>query len=237
MPAKKPRLEITLEDADVEMEVVEEKKPAPVVDTAVDVTERFIVERLSPELAAQLVMLSMSKLPDVMPPHFSATYTPIAAAGTKGQIRHVARLMATQLTAANLGPGVKVSKKSTQKITTMEEEDEEPPAYVPAKGPITTVISGAAPDVKKVEEKAKTTTLMPAGAKLSRISRLKSLKLSEITKPLKEEAKNSLMVSAVERILNSEKSAAEGGAILTRGKIITNMASTFSPQIRTGQFI
>lgn len=76
-----------------------------------------------------------------MPPHFSATYTPIAAAGTKGQIRHVARLMATQLTAANLGPGVKLSKKS-QKVTTMEEEDEEVQAYVPTKGAITTVISG-----------------------------------------------------------------------------------------------
>lgn len=238
VPSKKPRLEITVEDTDVEMvEPVEEKKPTVVADTAVDVTERFIAERLTPEIAAQLVMLSMSKLPDIMPPHFSAAYTPIAAAGTKGQIRHVARLMATQFTTANLGPGVKVSKKSTQKITTMEEEDEEPPAYVPTKGPITTVISCAVPDVKKPEEKAKTTTLMPAGAKLSRISRLKTLKLSEITKPLKEEAKNALMVSSVERILNAEKSAAEGGAILTRGKIITNMASTFSPQIRKGLFM
>lgn len=140
--------------------------------------------------------------------------------------------MATQLTSANLGPGGKLSKKLSQKITTMEEEDEEP-VYVPTKGPITTVISGTVPEVNKKEEKAKT-TLQPTGAKLSRISRLKTLKLSEITKPLKEEAKNALMVLSVERILNSEKSAAEGGATLTRGKIITNMASTFSPQIRAG---
>lgn len=60
-----------------------------------------------------------------MPPHFSSTYTPIAAAGTKGQIRHVARLMATQFTAVNLGPGVKLAKRSVR--STIEEEDEEMP--------------------------------------------------------------------------------------------------------------
>lgn len=38
-------------------------------------------------------------------------YTPIAAAGTQGQIRHVARLIATQLTAVGLGPGARQAKK------------------------------------------------------------------------------------------------------------------------------
>lgn len=74
-----------------------------------------------------------------MPPHFSATYTPIAAAGTRGQIRHVARLMASQLTAANLGPGMKLTKK-TQKLASVE--DEEDVVFVPAKTTIATVISG-----------------------------------------------------------------------------------------------
>ncbi len=45
-------------------------------------------------------------LPDVMPPSFSATYTPIAAAGTEAQIQHLSRLLATQLTVAGLGKGV-----------------------------------------------------------------------------------------------------------------------------------
>lgn len=39
-----------------------------------------------------------------MPNTFSSTYTPIAAAGTTGQIKHVARLMATQLASAGFGP-------------------------------------------------------------------------------------------------------------------------------------
>lgn len=44
-------------------------------------------------------------LPDVMPAQFQATYTPIAAAGTQLQIKHMARLLATQLVAAGLGKG------------------------------------------------------------------------------------------------------------------------------------
>lgn len=57
-----------------------------------------------------------------MPPHFSSTYTPIAAAGTKGQIRHVARLMATQFTAVNVGPGIRLAKKTK---SLLEDEDDE----------------------------------------------------------------------------------------------------------------
>ena len=40
-----------------------------------------------------------------MPSHFSSAYTPIAEAGTQNQIRHVARLLAAQMTNAGIGPG------------------------------------------------------------------------------------------------------------------------------------
>lgn len=40
-----------------------------------------------------------------MPPLFSSAYTPIAAAGTPAQVKHVSRLLATQIHAAGLGPG------------------------------------------------------------------------------------------------------------------------------------
>ena len=49
-------------------------------------------------------------LPDTMPATFQATYTPIAAAGTEAQIKHCARLLATQLTIAGIGKGVLESK-------------------------------------------------------------------------------------------------------------------------------
>jgi len=45
-------------------------------------------------------------LPDTLPAHFQATYTPIAAAGTEGQIGHMSRLLATQLTMAGMGKGI-----------------------------------------------------------------------------------------------------------------------------------
>lgn len=48
----------------------------------------------------------MVYLPDVMPASFQATYTPVESAGTDAQIKHLARLMATQMTAAGIGPGI-----------------------------------------------------------------------------------------------------------------------------------
>ena len=45
-------------------------------------------------------------LPDEMPAHFQSTYTPIAAAGTPGQVKHISRLLAVQLTNACLGKGM-----------------------------------------------------------------------------------------------------------------------------------
>lgn len=45
-----------------------------------------------------------------MPPHFSAVYTPITAAGTQQQIRHVARLLAAQITAASAATAINAQK-------------------------------------------------------------------------------------------------------------------------------
>jgi len=54
-------------------------------------------------------------LPDVMPAHFQSTYTPIAAAGTQLQIKHMARLLATQLVAAGLGKGDQQQQQQQKK--------------------------------------------------------------------------------------------------------------------------
>ena len=45
-----------------------------------------------------------------MPAQFQSTYTPIAAAGTGAQIKHLSKLLATQLTTAGLGKGVEETK-------------------------------------------------------------------------------------------------------------------------------
>lgn len=109
-------------------------KPAtvPVAQSAIDLTAEFLHPLLNPENVANLVsskglfhsvlqvghcgasfplcpgvqvLISMVYLPDVMPASFQATYTPVESAGTDAQIKHLARLMATQMTAAGIGPG------------------------------------------------------------------------------------------------------------------------------------
>lgn len=58
-----------------------------------------------PSLDIPQVLISMVYLPETMPASFQAIYTPVESAGTEAQIKHLARLMATQMTAAGLGPG------------------------------------------------------------------------------------------------------------------------------------
>ena len=61
-------------------------------------------------------------LPESMPAHFQSTYTPIAAAGTQAQVKHLSRLLATQLTAAGLGKGItEVQKKSVKQEVSRQE--------------------------------------------------------------------------------------------------------------------
>jgi hypothetical protein len=65
--SKKPRLDVEDDDDDEEEEEdegIDDMRGVDIhhkkhTDLAIDVTEQFIVERLSPELAAQLVMISM----------------------------------------------------------------------------------------------------------------------------------------------------------------------------------
>merc|ERR1719402_822031 len=111
--AKRPEIDIPNEDDDDDDDDdTGVEKKTEIMESAVDITEKFIYERLvDPCFATELVLVSMGTLPAVLPPHFNNTYTPIAAAGTEGQVRHVSRLLATQLTAAGLGPGVKKEKE------------------------------------------------------------------------------------------------------------------------------
>lgn len=236
--SKKPRLDIDDDDEeeeedeegmdDIRSTDVHHKKHT---DLAIDVTEQFIVERLSPEFAAQLVIISMAKLPDSMPPHFSAMYTPIAAAGTQGQIRHVARLIATQLTAVGLGPGAKQAKKLQviPKAASVDDDDDEMPTST--KSSISTVVSGLME--KEKEGRLKAATLLPSGGSLKAAKqRMKTLKLSEITRPLENEVMLKMMADAVQRILKAERAAALGGMTVVRTKIITTLAATFNRKVR-----
>uniref|UniRef100_A0A8C7WAT6 Symplekin n=1 Tax=Oncorhynchus mykiss TaxID=8022 RepID=A0A8C7WAT6_ONCMY len=95
----------------------------PVVQSAIDLTAEFLRPLLSPENVANLVLISMVYLPDVMPASFQATYTPVESAGTDAQIKHLARMMATQMTAAGVGPDSKMTEHNgppNSQISNME---------------------------------------------------------------------------------------------------------------------
>ncbi|KAG8143603.1 hypothetical protein E2320_000847 [Naja naja] len=107
-----PPLEEDDEDKDLEQGPVPTPKPSIQSSTQsdIDITAEFLQPLLTPDNVANLVLISMVYLPENMPASFQATYTPVESAGTEVQIKHLARLMATQMTAGGLGPAVKGEK-------------------------------------------------------------------------------------------------------------------------------
>ena len=67
--------------------------------------------KLTKQSVTDLVLVSMWFLPKSMPSNFQETFTPIAAAGGSAQVNHLARLLATQMTNAGIGPGIDYVQK------------------------------------------------------------------------------------------------------------------------------
>ncbi|XP_023330368.1 symplekin [Eurytemora carolleeae] len=190
------------------------------MESAVDITEKFVFERLKePSFAAELVMLSMQFLPREIPPHFNNTYTPIAAAGTETQVRHVSRLLAAQLTNVGLGPGVRFAEEQRQRKLALGAQEEED------------IGATNIPNLGEDEDLAKV-KLTPTGLTHRSGRKGHTLKLSEVTKPLSESTKKIMILDAVQRILKCEKAASVGGVTDVRIKIITSLAASFSHEVR-----
>ena len=202
------------DDDDNEEEAKDKSLSKEQLESAVDITEKFVIERMTPDLAAELVLRSMAGLPLEIPPHFHNTFTPIAAAGTSGQVKHVSRLLANQLTAAKLGPGMDVIYEKKKKNKSSEESSE--------KNVISVI--GAPEQKPKVKESAPDLTLQPAGMSGQKI-RGRTFKLSEVTAPLTRSEMRSISTMALKRILAAEKSAELGGISNIRSKIITSLAT------------
>eukprot|EP00096_Caligus_rogercresseyi_P006892 TRINITY_DN2389_c0_g1_i1.p2 TRINITY_DN2389_c0_g1~~TRINITY_DN2389_c0_g1_i1.p2 ORF type:complete len:1145 (-),score=464.89 TRINITY_DN2389_c0_g1_i1:191-3625(-) len=231
------------EDDEEEEEGIPSASKDPLCASAVDITEKFILERLDPFMASEIVLRSMSRLPRDIPPQFHNTYTPIASAGTDGQIQHVARLLATQFTAKNLGPGVEAERKNRKKRRLEErheqEEEEEEARKKSNNKPekISTLIGGqetssggslsSASASKPVPKVAKMLTPSGMSKKSSR-----TLKLSEITAPLKTREKEGLLRCALHRVLKTERLAAMGGAGKERVKILTTLVASGGIQLK-----
>merc|ERR1719402_1338284 len=232
--AKRPEIDIPNEDDDDDDDDTGvEKKKTEIMESAVDITEKFIYERLvDPRFATELVLVSMGLLPAVLPPHFNNTYTPIAAAGTEGQVRHVSRLLATQLTNARLGPGVRVveEQQRAEQLSRGPDTDD-----VGSRGRISTVVgmtTSEERDVMEGDSSKPVVKLTPAGLNKRMGKKIQTLKLAEITKPLSDTTKKTMILNAIQRILKAERSAIVGGIPHVRHKIITTLAAQFTQDIK-----
>lgn len=85
---------------------------------------------------------------------------------------------------------------------------------------------------REKEQLAKATLEAHEKAKAATRTRVKSLKLAEVTKPLLKETRERMLFMAVERMLASEKSTIVGGVSKTRNKILTTLAATFNSQVK-----
>lgn len=222
---------------------------APATQSAIDVTADFLLPLLNPENVANLVLISMVYLPNAMPASFQATYTPVESAGTDAQIKHLARLMATQITAAGLGPGVeqlKAREEDPAKEGSLGEGTSEDLAsgknvFIQRKVPggpsqgqpisVLGVFSGSSvpqaddiPQTKRLPE-----PIVPsAQTKISGSSgRKKVFRLADVVQPLNDVQISKLTNLAVQRILKSEKAIARSGMSHVRVKLLARLATQF----------
>ncbi len=184
--------------------------------SAIDVTEAFVRDRMDPAIVTEMVMRSLPRLPPTIPPQFYQSYTPIAAAGTEGQVKHVSRLLAAQLTRHGLGPGAKQQAENKMRKQQQQSASSYRQKHLEA-------IDEIMDDLPK-----KRPILLPAGMTKKKTVVTKSLKLSEVTKGLMGDERNSLMVKAVQRVLKADRVATFGGLKSTRTKMVVTLASRYS---------
>ncbi|XP_034233611.1 symplekin [Thrips palmi] len=259
---KRPRLEALYRPENV----IEQPKRAhvtkPPAEPSSDVTEKFVLERLSPEVAAQLVLAFIPQIPDSMPSHFSSNFAPVVGAGSQAQIQHIAKMLLSQ----SSGSGRQMPRKSGRVLTELEEDDTEdanppppPTAIAPVAAPAVVSEPVMPPPPPPVEElmdhdgddlegpilhqRESSEQLLAQREKLKELTpmtpltrplkqKARALKLAEITRPLSPEMKTKMCLSAVKRILNAEKIAMFGGVNSIRNKIIVTLASTYNADVR-----
>uniref|UniRef100_A0A8C0DD31 Symplekin n=1 Tax=Balaenoptera musculus TaxID=9771 RepID=A0A8C0DD31_BALMU len=151
-----------------------------------DITAEFLQPLLTPDNVANLVLISMVYLPEAMPASFQAIYTPVESAGTEAQIKHLARLMATQMTAAGLGPGVEQTKQCKEEPK--EEKVVKPESVLikrrlSAQGQAISVV-GSLSSMSTLEEEAPQAKRRPEPIIPALAGRKKIFRLSDVLKPL-----------------------------------------------------
>ncbi|XP_061579820.1 symplekin [Cololabis saira] len=256
---KRPRYDQYTEGKKVKMEPMEDdedkEEPAqlsapkpvvvPVAQSAIDLTAEFLHPLLSPENVANLVLISMVYLPDVMPASFQATYTPVESAGTDAQIKHLARLMATQMTAAGIGPGLEQCKAREDEAVKGETSEDGNSKDTLIKRKVPPMMGQAISVVGGYSDKPPTTEaptavkrlpepiLPSAQTKMTGASgRKKVFRLSDVVQPLSDTHIEQSTSKAVKRILHSEKAIAQSGMSHVRVKLLSRLVTQFEGMMK-----
>nr|XP_057938563.1 symplekin [Doryrhamphus excisus] len=242
---KKLKIEPTLIEDDEDKEEpaplsAPKPAPVPVAQSAIDLTADFLRPLLNSENVANLVLISMVYLPDIMPASFQATYTPVESAGTDAQIKHLARLMATQMTAAGIGPGLeqcKARESDAGKGDTNEDGSGTKDMLIKRKVPV--IVGQAISVVGDYTDKEKASNptavkrlpepiLPSAQTKLAGpTGRKKVFRLSDVIQPLSDTQIEQLTSKTIKRILHSEKTIAQSGMSHVRVKLLSKLVTQF----------
>ncbi|XP_059621299.1 symplekin [Phlebotomus argentipes] len=247
--AKRARHEERQMEVDVE-EIAQQKAKCAKIN------EASVLEAIkSAETVVQLVVATLVALPAECPQHFLDNYAPIMSMTHGQQMQKIAAGLAEQMTEKRVGPGASaITKEPPMRPKVSLEEERSIVQGLRAKEPL--VVEQAAPAeapevaredesqqrkdeaTKKLREHLERTkgeqNLLP---KMKQ--RVRTLKLQEVTKPLSKPVKEQFLLEAVKRILMAERAALTGGAANHRRKILTVLASTFTPSVREAilQFI
>ncbi|VDK54206.1 unnamed protein product [Anisakis simplex] len=191
--------------------------------SAIDITEKFVFERLTPRVVTNLVLISLVTLPDEMPAAFQASYTPIAAAGTESQIRHLSRMIATQLTSLELGPGVEMMRNEKRKQFIARQTARMEGAIIPPT-PLHE-LGVAAKQVHRTEPSSSqfAQPVIPSTKQKSKVQ----FGLLSVTKELSRGEAQKLILLAFQRVLSNEKRAIQGGAGVAQQKLLVRLVTRF----------
>ncbi|KAM0726589.1 Symplekin [Formica fusca] len=220
--AKRAKIDVAL--ISEEVEAASSLLPSFKLPELIELSESFIAERLSVEIATDLVMDSMAWVPDTMTTIFQREYQPTATTDINIQRQTIAKLLAVQ---------IKQTKAKKHKKDTKEEDAVMEDLI---KNPTISVAEAKRErkrEKDREKEKEAKASLEAHEKSLAKArNRLKALKLTEVTKPLSKETKERMLLMAVNRILLSEKIAVLGGVAAIRSKILTTLAATFNPYIK-----
>lgn len=147
-------------------------------------------------------------MPDTMSVIFQREYIPTATTDINVQRQTIAKLLSAQI------------KQAKSKKVKRETKDDDAVMEDLIKNPTITVAEAKRErkrekDREKEKEAKASLEAHEKSMKMAK-SRLKTLKLSEITKPLPREAKEKMLLMAVGRILGAEKVAVLGGVAPVR---------------------